>query len=261
MSRKILRLVLLPMLALVWLPLGLQAQETQTDESTLAGEALKARVERRRGDVQYLKEGDADWQSLRRRIVLQEGDTVHTLPNAGALATLMNSSTLILDASTRLVVREMYRDTQSRAVHVAMDLAGGSVDCEVRPLPTEDSRYLVRTPTATAAVRGTKFRVSYLQGRSTITVLEGAVDVLDQSGREIRLADKMELETGLDGSGEPAPAGTATLTSMRQSFRNGQRGAPTGALEGTGTAVGGARDRIPMDTSEKRAPADDDDEF
>lgn len=246
---------------------GMACLQAQPVENQLEAEGisstLKARVERDKGRVEYLKTDETAWKDLKKRIVLKEGDTVRTHPNAGALATLLSQSVIIIDASTRLTVKEMYQQEGTRKVNVLLDLAGGTILCDVKNLPTDDSRYIVHTPTATAAVRGTQFMVSYLAGVSKVTVLKGAVDVLDSGGRELRLSDRMEIDAGLGGAGEPASAEFSTLNSMTQAFRNGGTGAPDiqSISEQSQFALTVAGEDLPMDISGVQTPPADDDDF
>lgn len=242
----------------------LQAQPAENEPVTEGiSTTLKARVERDKGRVEYLKTDETAWKDLKKRIVLKEGDTVRTYPNAGALATLLSQSVIIIDASTRLTVKEMYQQQDSRKVNVLLDLAGGTILCDVKNLPTDDSRYIVHTPTATAAVRGTRFMVSYLAGVSKVTVLKGAVDVLDSAGRELRLSDRMEIDAGLGGAGEPASAEPATLSGMTEAFRNGGTGAPDiqTVSDQSQFVLSVVEDDLPLDISETPAPSADDDDF
>ena len=51
-------------------------------------------------------------------------------------------------------------------------------------LPGANIRYQVRTPTAVAAVRGTKFLMFVTKAKTTVQVLEGLVSVSDLKGAE-----------------------------------------------------------------------------
>jgi hypothetical protein len=73
---------------------------------------------------------------------------------------------------------------------IKLDLARGTVFSRVKNLKKETS-YMVQTKTSLAAVRGTEFSVSSGEGRATVAVNEGSVEVHRITGKNEMAEEKM----------------------------------------------------------------------
>lgn len=117
---------------------------------------------------------------------------------------------------TTLQVKELARMGESGRV-TELELGLGEILCKVRKFRSDEDRFEVRTPTATAAVRGTRFSVRYDvpqdatpgAGITTIRVLEGLVEVTvarTEESLSLGAGDEMSI----DALGQAAaPAGPA----------------------------------------------------
>lgn len=132
------------------------------------------------GDVQ-VRHGTDDFAPGFDGQVLAIGDAVRTGGDGHAVVTLFEGSTVELEPSTQITIDDAERHETSTIIRLSQIL--GRTWHVVTHLLTPDSRYDVRTPTATASVRGTIFQVA-LDDRddvatTTVTTVRGAVATFD----------------------------------------------------------------------------------
>jgi hypothetical protein len=145
------------------------------------------------GSVEVKAPGDADWsparvgQSISRTTVVSTG-----FKSAATLA--VGNSLLSVRPLTRLTVEEM-EETGGRE-RVNINLQTGRIRADVKPPVGGSSEFTIRSPTATASVRGTSFEFDGLQLR----VDEGRVHVTggDRTGTYVSIGQTVstDIETG-----------------------------------------------------------------
>ncbi|MGH2493002.1 MAG: FecR family protein [Candidatus Limnocylindria bacterium] len=122
-----------------------------------------------------------DFSSAPDGLVLYVGSTIRTSADARAVITLFEGSTVELEPASDLTIEEATTRGGSTVVQLAQSL--GRSWHVVTHLTTADSRYEVRTPAATASVRGTAFEVAVVDDASgpttTVTTTEGLVAAAD----------------------------------------------------------------------------------
>jgi hypothetical protein len=132
------------------------------------------------GDV-LVRSGAGDFSSAADGAVLYAGSTVRTSSDARAVITLFEGSTVELEPASDITIEEGTMRAGSTIVQLAQSL--GRSWHVVTHLTTADSRYEVRTPAATASVRGTAFEVAVGSGlggpTTTVTTTEGRVATAD----------------------------------------------------------------------------------
>lgn len=132
------------------------------------------------GDVLVRATG-RDFTSATDGAVLYVGSTVRTSADARAVLTLFEGSTVELEPASDITIEEATARGGSTIVELAQSL--GRSWHVVTHLTTADSRYEVRTPAATASVRGTSFEVAIDDGptgsATTVTTTEGRVATAD----------------------------------------------------------------------------------
>lgn len=132
------------------------------------------------GDV-LMRFGAGDFSSATDGAVLYVGSTVRTSGDARAVITLFEGSTIELEPASDISIEEATMRGGSTTVQLAQSL--GRSWHVVTHLTTADSRYEVRTPAATASVRGTAFEVAVDDGlrgpTTTVTTTEGLVATAD----------------------------------------------------------------------------------
>lgn len=113
--------------------------------------------------------------------VLYVGNTVRTGARARAVITLFEGSTVELEPGSDIAIEDATTRSGSTMVRLAQSL--GRTWHVVTHLITADSRYEVKTPAATASVRGTAFEVAVDDGAAgpttTVTTTEGRVATTD----------------------------------------------------------------------------------
>jgi len=132
------------------------------------------------GDV-LMRFGTSGFSSAPDGAVLYVGSTVRTSTDARAVITLFEGSTVELEPASDITIEEAKMSGGSTVVQLAQSL--GRSWHVVTHLTTADSRYEVKTPAATASVRGTAFEVAIDDGpggpTTTVTTAEGRVATAD----------------------------------------------------------------------------------
>jgi len=132
------------------------------------------------GDV-LTRFGPSGFASASDGAVLYVGSTVRTGADARAVITLFEGSTVELEPASDILIEEATLRSGSTIVQLAQSV--GRSWHVVTHLTTADSRYEVRTPAATASVRGTAFEVAIDDAAgtptTTVTTTEGRVATAD----------------------------------------------------------------------------------
>src|SRR5512132_3541474 len=143
------------------------------------------------GDVQT-RFGGSGFASATDGAVLYVGSTVRTSGDARAVITLFEGSTIELEPASDITIEEATTRSSSTIVRLAQSV--GRSWHVVTHLTTADSRYEVRTPAATASVRGTAFEVAVddrLAGpTTTVTTTEGRVATVGAASEVLVTADQ-----------------------------------------------------------------------
>jgi hypothetical protein len=158
--------------ALVIVPAALvvtqqRAASAATILSILDGTAAVAR-----GTAAFSSASDGD--------IVNDGDRVQTAERSHALVTFFDGSTLEIEPATTVQIEEA-QVAASGAISIRISQTLGRTWASVRHLTRADSKFEVRTPTLTAAVRGTGFITEVLaDGTSTVQTTDGIVEVTAQ---------------------------------------------------------------------------------
>lgn len=130
------------------------------------------------GDVQVSHAGGA-FASASDGEVLAPGDVIRTGPDTRAVLTYFEGSTVTIEPSSELAIEQALVEPNGDTIVVMAQNLGRTWHV-VTKLITGGSRYEVRTPAATASVRGTAFEVAVERGatggvRTTVIATEGVV--------------------------------------------------------------------------------------
>ncbi len=129
--------------------------------------AVEARVLNSNGEVRQgtrvLKAGDS----------LAEGQSLETGPGAVVTVELPDGSRLRIAPASAVRLERLRRYHDEQAIDALIRLERGRVEAVAQPGRTRP--FLIRSPHATAAVRGTEFRVAALDEAATTEVLAGGV--------------------------------------------------------------------------------------
>jgi hypothetical protein len=145
------------------------------------------------GTVEVKAPGATDWSAARPGQELGRNTVVSTGFKSSALIVVGNS-TLTVQPLTRLSLEELIRAGNTEKVNVS--LRAGRIRADVKPPAGGSSEFTVRSPTATASVRGTAFEFDGIRVR----VDEGRVHVSGngQSGTYVGAGHQAaaDVETG-----------------------------------------------------------------
>jgi len=156
----------------------------------------------------------AEFSSATDGSVLYVGSTVRTSADARAIITLFEGSTVELEPASDITIEEATMRGGSTIVELAQSL--GRSWHVVTHLTTADSRYEVKTPAATASVRGTAFEVMVEDGATTVTTTEGRVATADAAATsEVLVLPDQTTTVHANSAPEPprsAPAAQRVVT-------------------------------------------------
>ncbi len=137
------------------------------------------------------------------------GDVVRADSAGNAVVTFFEGSTLTVESGAQVRVTSLVK-TGSGGIQVSIEQTLGRTWASVQKL-TGDSKFEIKTPTSTAAVRGTAFEtiVETVNGVTTTTVktTEGEVIVQAQSGGQTTVGAGQEVQQTQNA---PAPAAPST---------------------------------------------------
>jgi len=136
------------------------------DSAKAQGVAVTAEVKKVVGQVEALKKGQGQWVALASGAKLVEGDEIRSQRGGSAEIALPDGSTLFLAENSRLVVNKLDWDGADQSRTGAFHLVAGKVralvsKASISLLRSRQSNFVISTPTAVAAARGTHYEVLY----------------------------------------------------------------------------------------------------
>src|SRR5207253_1086264 len=152
-----------------------------------------------------MRSAGADFSTATDGAVLYVGSTIRTGADARAIITLFEGSTVELEPASDITIEEATLRSGSTIVELAQSL--GRSWHVVTHLTTADSRYEVKTPAATASVRGTAFEVAVTPG-ARVRMQDGTIVVTLPNVPDGVFATTVEGSAG-------APARVVTTVSDR----------------------------------------------
>jgi len=126
----------------------------------------------------------------------REGSRIETGADGVVVITLDDGTTLTIPPASTVRIERLRQYLGPEAVEAHLGLERGSLDSRSPPVRPRPLR--VRTPVATAAVRGTDFRVRAADRQAVVEVLAGAVDAAG-SGGQVALAAGQGAVATADG--------------------------------------------------------------
>ena len=171
----------------------------------LAGVSLAAQpvvvVEAVTGRVEVQPPGQSGWQSVSEGDQIPQAARISTGFNSTARLAVGQDATVTVRALTRLTINEVIE--QEGVESSDMTLEVGRVRGEVRRASDRQTQFELRSPTATASVRGTTFEFD----GEELVVQDGIVVFTTPSGREHQVGGGEE--TSSDGVTPPPPPAQA----------------------------------------------------
>ncbi|MBB5684276.1 FecR domain-containing protein [Sphingobium boeckii] len=165
-----------------------------------------------RGEVSILSAGQKQGVAIGHRV--REGMVIVTGAKAFVTMALPDGSRVSLPSNSRVGVGRLRQTLLTRDVERAFHLQGGRSEWDVAKAKGRGDSFSVTTPVATAAVRGTSFRVTYdeTSGQSTVGVVEGTVSVSEAAAaRGDMIAAGSGIAVRAEGRAAPAPLAAAPV--------------------------------------------------
>ena len=131
------------------------------------------------GDCFVILSINGQKQAITAGLQLNSGDTILTGDNSGVVLQFADDSKLFIRAHSEVVLDSVSVFGETGMVDTHLRLKRGAVENNVKPQDGSGSRYRITTPSATAAVRGTVFRVSADAGVMRSEVLKGGVQIVN----------------------------------------------------------------------------------
>lgn len=134
------------------------------------------------------------------------GNVIETGANSFVTLLLADGSKVTLPSQSRIRIDRLDRVALDGSIDRGFTVLAGRGDFAVPKRERPKDRFLVKTPVAVAAVRGTEFRVEHGASASIISVVEG-----DVAGRVLALAEEANVGSG---RGAVLNAGGARLAAL-----------------------------------------------
>ncbi|MDR2096159.1 MAG: FecR family protein [Treponema sp.] len=167
--------------------------------STLCAEEIVTRIDEITGKVEVKTANSASWIAAQKGMTLKKDDQVSTSFKSSAVLTIGRSKVTVR-ALTRLSVEEISRGGGQEQVKLSMP--AGTIRAEVKAPEGGKIEFSVRSPSATASVRGTEFSLD----TKKLTVIEGAVALVNNSGKTTQVNAGRSATVGAKGKVSSANA-------------------------------------------------------
>lgn len=158
-----------------------------------------------RGDVRILS-GEGAARPGEKGMALGEGDLIETGANGFATLALPDGSRVSLPSASRVRLTRLRQVPMSDSIDRRFTLEQGRTEARVTPMANPASRFLITTPVAVAAVRGTQYSVSFTPSemRQLTQVTEGKVGVRSlKGGAEVLVLAGFGVVADAEGVGQP----------------------------------------------------------
>jgi hypothetical protein len=142
----------------------------------LARQPVKAQVMLVRGEATVAL-GKAASRKITQGMQLGAGALLRTAADASLCLQFADGSRLVLQGGSELRLDRLSRYGRSGMIDTRLRLQRGRISNEVEPVVGPGAGFIVETPSASSAVRGTQFRVEAASSRTLTEVLEGGVAV------------------------------------------------------------------------------------
>jgi len=163
-------------------------------------------------DITAQKGGSGAFATALDGDLYRSGDIVAANVDGRAVLTFFDGSTLSVDPGSEVKVATLNR-LDNGGIQVVIEQTLGRTWASVAKLKTPDSKFEVKTPTSTAAVRGTAFETTVTRRPDgtlavTYTADDGQLLVTANAGGQATVTPNTQLEVD---QGQPSPANATPL--------------------------------------------------
>jgi len=199
----------------------------------LAAAAASAQIslEEVSGDVEVQPAG-RKWESAEAGMNIAEGTSIKTGRNSEAVLRWERGHSVKVDELTELVIDEAYYSRRTGLEQTRIQFENGKMIAATNKFRNRDSEFEVRTPTARAGVRGTKFVVNVEDGKSSFLVLEGQLSIIAES---VEIILDQNFQTTVEPGAAPSQP-TTIPESTRQQYSREADSMSKGQEESGGTS-------------------------
>ena len=127
------------------------------------------------GKVEVQATGVEAWETAKPNRPVFEGDVIRTAPKSRAEITLQGGGKMRIGENSELELTAA--NVKPMAKNFSANLKKGNIFVSAKAVFGEKKSVSVRTPTAVAAIRGTKYRAKAGDDESEVLVYDGKVDV------------------------------------------------------------------------------------
>lgn len=167
----------------------------------MRGESLAASVVDLRGDV-VAEQGGAR-TPLAPGMTVAPGSVIRSGADSSFKLRFPDGSETLVGANAEIQLKGVRKLRAGNAQQVELELRGGEMHNRVETARNAGGRFLIHTPSAVAAVRGTDFRTAATATMTRVETLSGEVGLRNPRG-EVRLAAGVGSRAGLEESPEAA---------------------------------------------------------
>lgn len=172
-----------------------------TAGSCLAQGGRKCWIKSMIGDVKVQRKKSPKWIKARPNMVLRENDAVRTFVESEALIQTSEGNTISLKEKSTLEL-SAFKKGAGGATNTGVKILTGNLMANVKKLVNKKSKFEFETPTAVAAIRGTKVGFDVDKEKTDIRVYEGRVYVVPKGQKKGAELKSDEMTTIVRGQKE-----------------------------------------------------------
>lgn len=179
-------------------------------------QALKAEISDIKGNVKILRSGGFQWEMPENYETLGPGVQLLTGPRGSCALAWRNGNAVRVAPMSKIEIGKMFLDPASREQKTELSLEKGKAFIRAGKLVDMNNDFQVRTPTAVAGVRGTKFSVGVSGGSpekggyAVIASLEGKVELL-REGTDTPAGAEKDMKVFAGDTIKTGPGGKCSL--------------------------------------------------
>ncbi|MFW6134027.1 MAG: FecR family protein [Elusimicrobiota bacterium] len=146
--------------------------------------ASVAKITKIQGEVSYLSVNKYEWESAALNMELELGGQLKTSVDSIAEIKFNSGHSALLSEKSSMVISKADKD------NTKLDIFEGKLRSKVKKL-IKNQAYIIKTPQAVCAVRGTDFSVEVMEGITRVEVFEGIVEA-----KETISGEKTDISAG-----------------------------------------------------------------
>lgn len=150
------------------------------------------------GDVKVQRNKSTKWIKARPNMPLRENDAIRTFVESEAVIQTSNGSKISLKENTTLELSTFSKAGRG-AAKTGIKILSGDLMANVKKLVHKGSKFEFETPTAVAAIRGTRVGFNVKKDKTDIKVYEGRVYVVPKGARKGTELKSNEMTTVVKG--------------------------------------------------------------